>query len=362
MHLPTQGHTYTKSLLNYFPPPAYLTMSAIGVDVSDTTIKYVAFTDAQHGKTLAVSGEREVPLGVITSGEIKDVDALSHVLAELRREHGLSFVRASLPEEKGYLFQLPIVGLEDEDAVRSAVEFQLEDHVPIAPQDAIFSYECIKNAGACDAVSVSVYPRKIVADYAEAFHRAGLTPLSFEMEARAIARALVKKEDEGTYLIIDFGKTRAGVAVVHGTTVCFSSTLDVEGRAITDAIVKHFNITREEAERMKNEGGFIKREYSKKLSDELLDVVSALAEEIKKSYQFWNTLVEDKKEDQKIQKIILSGGNANLVGLAEYLSRKLRVPVERGNVWMNAFSFNEVIPSIDREHSLAYTTAIGLAL
>jgi type IV pilus assembly protein PilM len=337
-------------------------MSAGGIDISDSTIKYVAFSDGQQGKKLRVLGEQVIPDGIVVSGSVKDVPALSRELSLVRREHQFSFVRASLPEEKAYLFQLSLPSLSSDTAIKNAIEFQLEEQVPISPQEAIFSYEFIRREDRTVRVSVVVYSRQTVSQYSEAFARAGMIPLSFEIEARAIARSLISPEDLRTYMLVDFGKTRTGVAIVSGGTVCFSSTLDVEGRSLTDAIIKHFQVTSEEAERIKNEGGFLKREYTKDLTSALLSIVGKLSGEIEKHHQYWDSRNQNGKGEGKIRKIVLSGGNANLAGLPEFLAGKLRIPVERGNVWRNAFSFEDVIPSIDREHSLAYATAIGLAL
>jgi Tfp pilus assembly PilM family ATPase len=58
----------------------------------------------------------------------------------------------------------------------------------------------------------------------------------------------------------------------------------------------------------------------------------------------------------------LVGGNASVRGLPEYLEGALRIPVVAGNVFSNFASRDTWIPSLDYTASLAYATAIGLAL
>ena len=65
---------------------------------------------------------------------------------------------------------------------------------------------------------------------------------------------------------------------------------------------------------------------------------------------------------RKISKIILCGGESTLAGLPEFLSYELKMKVELGNPWVNAVSFEDYIPEIERRDSLAYSTVIGLAL
>ena len=51
-----------------------------------------------------------------------------------------------------------------------------------------------------------------------------------------------------------------------------------------------------------------------------------------------------------------------MAGLPEFLSYELKMKVELGNPWVNAVSFEDYIPEIERRDSLAYSTVIGLAL
>jgi len=49
-------------------------------------------------------------------------------------------------------------------------------------------------------------------------------------------------------------------------------------------------------------------------------------------------------------------------GLPEYLQADLQIPVELGDVFKNMASRNDWLPPLDYTESLAYGTAIGLAL
>ena len=60
--------------------------------------------------------------------------------------------------------------------------------------------------------------------------------------------------------------------------------------------------------------------------------------------------------------VVLAGGNASVRGLGEYLESALRVPVAVGDVFTNLAPRDTWIPELDYTESLAYATAIGLAL
>jgi len=94
-----------------------------------------------------------------------------------------------------------------------------------------------------------------------------------------------------------------------------------------------------------------------------VNVVSALRDEINNMYIYWHThKYEEGKVGDKIKKIILVGGNANLLGLDEYLSSSLKVRVEKADVWSNVSFPEGYIPPINFYNSLSYASAIGLAL
>jgi type IV pilus assembly protein PilM len=69
---------------------------------------------------------------------------------------------------------------------------------------------------------------------------------------------------------------------------------------------------------------------------------------------------------KEITKILISGGGAKLKGIAPFLEEQLKIPVEVGNPWTNILPEN-IQPKknslvSDKEESLGFTTALGLAL
>ncbi|MCH7772439.1 MAG: pilus assembly protein PilM, partial [Bacteroidetes bacterium] len=146
----------------------------------------------------------------------------------------------------------------------------------------------------------------------------------FEIEAQAIARSVIQNGDDGTYMIIDFGKMRTGLGIVSRGLLSFTSTLDVVGDTLTEAIAEHFSVSTEKAERIKNESDFIKNKDNSELFLTLMKTIGELKDEIERHYRYWNTRIDKQGETApRIDKIILCGGSSNVVGLREYLSGSL---------------------------------------
>ena len=251
---------HKKSFLTFFPTPKLLTMPAAGIDISDSSVKFLTLKDTDNGREIDLYGEKKIPAGAVSGGEIKNADALIKVLYAIQKENDLHFIRASLPEEKAYLFKTLIPKELKGREVRDLIEFKLEENVPLSSGEAIFDYDIPleEDPSALQReVSVAVYPNSTVEQYTEVFQKAHLIALSFEIEAQAIARAIIQKGDNGTYMIVDFGRMRTGLAIVSNGLLSFTSTLDVVGDTLTAAIAEHFSVSIQEAERIKNESDFI---------------------------------------------------------------------------------------------------------
>ncbi len=351
-----------KFLFQFFPPPNFLMTPSFGFDLSDKSLKFVELIETKKGIKIGKYGEREISAGIIESGKIKNREKLKEILASLRKEEGIKFVRVSLPEEQVYLFTLRLekAGLKK---IREAIELVLEEHVPISAKEAIFDFDLIKEDPEGLDIQVAVVPKSIIEDYMSIFKDVSISVQSFEAETQAISRAVIKKGDPETYLVVDFGHDRTGIFIVSQGIVVLSSTFDIGGAALNKMIQKNFNISPEEAEKMKRQYGLERNAQNKEIFAVLLNSASVLRDEVARYLLYWNTHKnEEGKRYPLIKKIILCGGDSNLTGFSEYLSVSTRNKVEMANVWINITKTEENIPEISFSQSLRFAPAIGLAL
>lgn len=358
--------SFTQRVLNSFPLPAYVSMPAVGMDISDRSIKLIELLPVHGGFRVGRFATHEIPEGIIVGGKIAKRDELVSLLGKLREEHSLTFVSVSLPEEPGYIFTTTVPSVSPEE-VRSLLAFKLEEYVPLSPAEAVIDFDVIggKNTGDQKIVAVSVFPQETAHEYADLLRDAGLTPISLEIEAQAIARAVVPKNDTAGCLVVDVGAVRSGITVVGGGAVRFTTTVPVGGEAVTAAIKAALpQATAGEILSIKNDQGLAYHDNAD-IRAAFERLATELKNQVERYYLYWQTrkdAKDPKLPEHPIEKIFLSGGYANVAGLPEYLSRHLRVPTKRANVWENVCSINESIPPISYEDSLSYAPAIGLAL
>ncbi len=356
------------ALSKIIPPPTYLTMPCIGVDISDTSLKYVAFkptAKVNARREIDDWGDIQIPNGVVQRGQVNDISQLVSVLKEFKTATKADFIRVSLPEERAYLFETEIKLNTPLKEVRNLLEFRLEENVPIPSKDVFFDYCILPNDGTGKTVKVAVaaYAKETIQTYYNACIEANLHPLSFEVEAQAMARAVIPSNMTGAAMLVDFGKTRTGIGIVYKDTLLYTSTIDIGGDQLSQALRKVLGSDMAESEltKLKNQEGLEKGVNSSDVHDALLSTVSVIKDELATRMQYWH-LRNGNVGERRISSIIMCGGSVNMKGLPAYLTESLGVSCVRGNVWENAFSLDDTVPPIDKRHSFGYATAIGLAL
>src|SRR5262245_2793497 len=94
-----------RALTRSFPVPQILMPPTAGIDISDASIKWLALTESADGYRVSTFGEVPIEAGVVESGIVKNVNALAHVLVDVRtRMGGITTAHAALPEEAAYVF------------------------------------------------------------------------------------------------------------------------------------------------------------------------------------------------------------------------------------------------------------------
>ena len=355
-------NSFDRFFARFFPVPSFLIAQSFGLDIGDQSLKYVELISTKNGVRVGRYGEQVIPAGVIELGKIKNPKLMEEALIKLRKEVGLKSVRVSVPEEQVYLFRLR---LEKEGlvSIKESIELVLEEHIPLQASEAIFDYEIIYEDAQSLELQVATIPKSVIDSYLSVFKNAQISILSFELEAQAIARAVIKKDDLGTYMIVDFGQNNTGIFIISRGVAMFTSTLDVGGIMLNNMISKNFKISFEEAEKMKRQYGLERNAPNKELFSVLLNSVSVLRDEVVKHFIYWHTHKDEEgRNNPPINKIIFCGGDSNLIGLVDYFSVSTKNPVEMANVWVNIVDTKKFVPEIDFKKALSFAAAIGLAL
>jgi type IV pilus assembly protein PilM len=344
-----------------FAPPRYLSQPAAGIDISASGIKLACLTEHVHGLELSAYAEEPLPEGVIVGGEITDPKIVADVLRGLAHAHGVKSANITLPEARSYLFEADVPGKTLKEW-RIGVEQHLDEYVPLPPSEVLFDVvPVLPSENVMHMAGVGV-ARRVVDLTLSVFDEAGIEVQGIEGETFAVPRAILPHGDDETVLIIDIGKTTTKFCIVSRRVPVFAATFNVGGHALTVAVQKYFGVSEEEAKKVKAERGLVAGDENSEYLAAMLSTVSVIREELVKRLEYWQTRAKLGSAREPVTRAILVGGNATVRGLPEYLETSLKVPVELGDVFTNLATRDAWLPPLDYMESLAYATAIGLAL
>jgi type IV pilus assembly protein PilM len=308
-------------LIDAFPVPNYMMMPAVALDISPNSVKYLDYHYSSGGCLPRDFKEVFLPEGTIVDGMVKDMEALTNALKEVRAGSSRKFTFVAIPENAIYLYTIQINGRPNHSAIMQQIEFSFSEHVPLPLDDAVYDFDTVGVTRNTVVVSVTAAPKELIVGYERALAAAGFSVRSIELEAYAVARSVTKNTttaSPGVEMIVDVGYSRAGIIIVKNNIPIFSITTPGGGKQI----------------------------------DRVL-------EECKQQYAFWDTRTNAKgKRVERVSKVTLTGGASKELfsPLGEALGRE----VEQADIWQNLFDINEHIPSIDATMAQGMSTLAGL--
>lgn len=345
---------------------------AFGLDLSDLSLKIAQLK--KEGKNLALASytRAEIPEGVIDQGEIKKEEVLIQIIKKAILEvKGLplktKYCVVSLPETEAFIRVVQLPKMKKEE-IAEAIKWEAEAHIPLSIDEVYLDWQIIqplKNNQDHYDILIGVLSKKLIDPYLETLKKAGLKPLVFEIESIATARALIKNDfSPKPIMIIDLGARRSSFIIFSGRTVHFTASLPISNNYLIEEIARKLKIDKTQAKRLKFEVGLDKDKEEGRVFEALLPSLTELVNQIKKYIEFFHThSLAGHFKNGEVSKILLCGGGANLTGLSSFLSKELKTLVEIGNPWINILkSPPEKIPELPYQQSIAYTTALGLAL
>ena len=348
-------------------PPAF------GLDISDFVLK-IAFLKPEKDKfTLTSFIETPIPEGIVEGGEIKKPEELLKIFINgLKNIKGdkinTKFVAATIPERKSFLRIIQLPKMSGEEIV-GAIKFEVEANIPLSLNEAYYDWQVLgESSNKIDHqdILVAVVPKFIIEPYNNLIKDAGLIPKIFELESIAASRSVIDGlKTERPVLIINLGATQISFVIFSGEAPRFSASINTPFRNhFTHYIHQHLQISMEDAEKIKRTVGLDNAKYEGKVFEALEPAIKILIGQIQDYVDYYGSHASHEHTGPpKISKIILCGGDANLIGITSYLSGLLKIPVELGNPWTNILPAPlKEIPLMPYEKSLAFTSCLGIAL
>lgn len=328
---------------------------AIGLDVGTSGVRAAHVNLSGRPATLMNFGQVSLPQGAVRDGEIVDAATVSHAISELWRRAGFKKKVVYLGIANQNVVARPIdLPYLPESELRAALQFQVQDYIPIPIDDAILDFQVLdefvtENNDRMLRVMLVAAHKGTVGAFVEAVQRAGLTPAGIDFTPLALIRSLggpgagmPRPSGEGE-AIIDIGAGVTNIVVHEGTVPRFARVLSIGGNDLTDALAAGLGVSFEDAESIKQRLGLSGAPVAMAPGTEsspqaqggdvagriLEQRATSFVEEIRGSLDYYLA----QAEATRISRVVISGGASKLPGLPQRLANALRLPVEHGRVF-----------------------------
>ncbi len=319
----------------------------IGLDIGSHSIKLVGLKMTSKGPFLTCVGMKEIP----PDKDKEDVSALSEILKALVAEVGLKTKRVNLTVSgSGVQVKRISVPSLPKAELKEAVRWEMKKYLPFPIETAEIDFHILNeyvedNVKKLKLIAVAC-PKHLIDRTLSIAERAGLQPIHLDVAPFALWNTLsvwnqLKKEE--TVALIDLGAEKTGIYVFKDGILQFSREVTPAGADITRAIMEGIGPEGEperifeRAEGIKQEMGIPSEPYQERTSDTstslskisflVRPVSERLSAEIGRSFDYYKAQFNE----ERIDKLLLTGGGANLRNIVSYLAGELRLPIEHFN-------------------------------
>ncbi|MFA5247763.1 MAG: type IV pilus assembly protein PilM [Patescibacteria group bacterium] len=332
----------------------------IGVDIGTSSVKMVELGKKANKIELITYGYSEGVREGFSDDWLKNPGYVAMVIDKIYRQMGGSAEKAVATLPAFSVFS-SIINLHnvDKKSLAQAVEWEAKKFIPLPLEEMILDWKIITSlSGKKEDTNVFLTgsPKKLVKKYVDIFRKTIVTLASLETETFSLIRSLLG-DDKSTVMIVEIGAANADICVVKNGIPVVSRSLDMGGMGITKAIASALNIGTLRAEQFKRDLGVSANiAGSTVVPKTIAGSAGAIVEEVR----YLINVFQNKSED-KIEKVILSGGSAMLPNLAPFMSEKLNMNVVVGDPWARVFCQPELKPILS-EIGPSFSVAIGSAL
>lgn len=304
------------------------TKSLVGLDIGSTSMKLAEIVSTSQGMTLNRFLQIPVPPGVIVEGVLHDPSALAGVIKELFRNSGCKGkgIVTSLSGNSVIIKKVTLAQMEEAE-LRELIHDEAGKYLPFDNMDDVnYDFQILGdnefNPNQMEVIIVAA-KKTDVNGYLDAFAAAGLTVMIMDVDSFALEtmyEANYDFEDNEIIVIVNIGASLTNINVIKGGMSVFTRDFTMAGNAITEALQERFQVTAEEAERMKVEGTAGAQEIPD-LENAILDAAEPICSEIERSVDYFRSTFGG----EEIKHVFLSGGSSRIAGLSDLLSQRLNI-------------------------------------
>jgi type IV pilus assembly protein PilM len=336
-----------------------------GLDISDASVKVFQFKGKSDNLKPIAFGEADLPAGVVEDGKILRAKTVSDTISNLLSNTKPKKIKSkniicALPESNVYIRIVDFPKMSAKK-IEEAIKWEAEQYIPFKIEDVNYDWEIVSDKDNKLKILIAAAPKKILENYMSVFKPIDLNVLAFDLESRALARALVKKDEKNGVLIVDLGARSTTLTVFDKGYIQYTASIPVAGNSFTEKISNEMNVDIDKAEKIKRECGLDIKKRKGRVFNILQSALAEILREIQNTVDFY---VDQDPDVNKVGKVVICGGSSNLPKLINYFKDNLKQKVELGdpcgNLSINLSKRNNKLFS--KKKALSFASCVGLAL
>jgi type IV pilus assembly protein PilM len=335
----------------------------VGLDLGVGMIKAISLSKVNNGFTLDALGEIKGPNVDWVRGENKISGtkemgaAIKKLLVDLKVKARQAV--ACIPEDEVVSRLVNLPPLKDSE-IMDALKFEAETFVPYPLNQVTIDYEIVeKDDNGRLKIFVVAAKNDLITSFVNLFKSIGLELVALESPAIAMRRVIKSsvKADVTGIIALDYGEKYSDIIGLSNGNICFTRSMPIGGESITRAISINLGLDMPSAEEYKKAYGMQESQLEGKIRAAVMPIFMNMAEEIRKTMSLFL-----EGQGRAIELLVLSGGGANMPGLAEELTKVLGVEVQVVQPFLNIDTSKLSLPINLATEGCRFSYAVGLAL
>jgi type IV pilus assembly protein PilM len=228
------------------------------------------------------------------------------------------------------------------DKVYQIVQYEAEQNVPFPINEVVWDYQLIEDPASQETnVMLVAVKTETVTRLTDCVVAADLEPEIVDVAPMALYN-LVRfnyPDLEGCTMVLDIGSRSSNLIFIEDQRI-FSRSMPVAGNAITQELMKEFEVGFEEAEALKKEHGFVAfggvyagpdSEIADRVSKVVRNVITRLHAEVNRSINFYRS----QQGGSPPSLVLLCGGSSIIPHTDTFFREKLQIQVEYLNPFLS---------------------------
>ncbi|HSX36509.1 MAG TPA: type IV pilus assembly protein PilM [Patescibacteria group bacterium] len=328
-----------------------------GLDLGTTAIRLVQLAGNERVKALQRYGYVPIDPKLSQSDSKTDQQAVAQTIKTLVEKAGVNTknVAVGLPSQRVFTTVVDIERLSADELGKS-IQYQADSLIPTPLAESKIDWKELGDSPA-DKTKVEVLLSSVSNEYVEnrldMLESIGLNVIAFEPDSMALARAVIPADSTTAQMVLDMGNRATDLVVVVGEAPRLTRAIPTGFDAVIKAAMQNLNIDEAQARQFVSKFGLNEQKLEGQIYHAISGTMDILMVEIEKSIKFFAT----RYPDQKLERILVTGGASVLPEFPLYIANKFGVNVEIGNAWRNV-SF----PTDKQNELLAVSNQFGVAV